>query len=186
MSDKLNNRLFPFTEPGQRATEHYAHVRNVQNRKCGIQPFLTTVGVVIDINDEGYGYRYCFKEHSDAVAALSAWGGVDPLPGPWLKVKGSYRGRTLDHVRGNPHFEAMCAEWRLQGRKVRIKVQGLRRSDNHWVGVEPTDGETWARMEVARVEPSFEDPQLWAIAGKGGLIIMVSAAEFNNQVIIEG
>jgi hypothetical protein len=149
--------------------EAYAHARVVHNRKIGIQPYLTTVGVVVDINTESYAYRYCFKNHSDAVVALNEWDGVDPLPGPWIKVKGAHRGRLLDHKRGDLHFEAMCHEWRLQSRHVRINVgNGL-----------------LYRMEVwaVRVEP--DEGKLFIIYGCGGLALMLDPKKFNEQVILE-
>lgn len=55
---------------------------------CGLMHQAFTVGLFVDINDWGYGYRYCYANMADAREAIRAWDGKDHPPGPWIVRKG--------------------------------------------------------------------------------------------------
>jgi len=65
---------------------------------CALMIYAHTVGIVVNIHAGGYERRYCYDSYVEAAEALRDWitlGGDHP-PGPWIKVKGSYRGQHVD------------------------------------------------------------------------------------------
>lgn len=47
-----------------------------------------TCALCVDLQQWGYGYRYCYERRADAEAALREWDGTGDPPGPWVKLKG--------------------------------------------------------------------------------------------------
>lgn len=80
----------------------YTDLRVVQGKVCGLYPFAFTTGLVVGLDLVGYERRYCFENASDARTALEGWNGQDHPPGPWIKLKGVYKGCMVDIV--NPQF----------------------------------------------------------------------------------
>jgi hypothetical protein len=53
----------------------------------------------LEFGDIGYEYRFCYKNHNEAVKALEVWEGTGDPPGNWIKQKG------LGEDRPNPNYE---------------------------------------------------------------------------------
>lgn len=68
--------------------EGFTHIRVINGKICGIKRFIFTTGLVIGLDDVGYVGRYCYENHSDAVAALNEWNGNGDPNGDWIKYKG--------------------------------------------------------------------------------------------------
>ena len=70
----------------------YQRIKEIPKRGlCGLQEFVFTIGLIHDLDEDGYGGRWCYpKERAvDAVLALELWDGEGDPPGPWIKYKGS-------------------------------------------------------------------------------------------------
>lgn len=80
----------------------YTDARVVDDRLCALRQFMTTYGLVIDIDDTGYQRRYCYENYLDAKDALDEWDGIAHPSGPWIKLKGTYQGQPIDMF--NPNF----------------------------------------------------------------------------------
>lgn len=69
--------------------------RVIAGKLCGVQRFLFTVGLLVNLRFDGqtYGYdaRYCYPDGADAFIALASWNGVGDPPGEWAKEKVSGR-----------------------------------------------------------------------------------------------
>jgi hypothetical protein len=90
--------------PEQLLADGYYELRDVGGTLCGLKNFITTVAVVVGITAQCEGRRYCFREYSDAQAALREY--ADPkkhVGGPWLKCKGIFNGMIVDVL--NPNKE---------------------------------------------------------------------------------
>lgn len=81
----------------------YRAVRRIEGVWCGVQDYLTTRAVVVGLEpDYGYARRYCYQDRAQADAALAAY--TDPAThpsGPWIKVKGEFRGAPIDALNPN-------------------------------------------------------------------------------------
>lgn len=74
----------------------YTELRVIDGKLCGLQRFLFTTGLVVDLDADGYERRYCYERHEDAEAALAAWDGAGHPPGPWIKLKGRLDGCRVE------------------------------------------------------------------------------------------
>lgn len=77
----------------------YQHPRIVAGKLCALRGFLTTIGLVVGVDEDGgYERRYCYKEYAEAWASLCMWNPLlTPHPeGPWIKAKGLYNGVSID------------------------------------------------------------------------------------------
>ena len=54
---------------------------------AGVMRMIHTFGLVVDIDEEGNGGRYCYNNFAEATLALADWDGTGDPPGPWLKAK---------------------------------------------------------------------------------------------------
>lgn len=67
----------------------YQEVRCLSDgRLIGVMRFVYTAGLCVDLDNRGYGVRYCYARMIDAVAAAATWDGIGHPPGPWIKRKG--------------------------------------------------------------------------------------------------
>lgn len=82
----------------------YTHLREVDGVICGLQRFMYTLGLMVNIHMEDifgkeystYEYRFCYpyEKAEEAVLALSVYKyGEDPILG-WIKQKGACIDRT--------------------------------------------------------------------------------------------
>jgi hypothetical protein len=72
------------------AANGYTDIREIPGQGlCGLQKFVFTWGLVVDLSEESYGLRYCFETEAAARAALLAWDGQGHPGGPWIKCKGA-------------------------------------------------------------------------------------------------
>ena len=53
-----------------------------------VQQFLFTWGLMVDLDETGYQYRFCYEHLHDALWAVRNWDGTGDPPGPWIKEKG--------------------------------------------------------------------------------------------------
>lgn len=71
--------------------------RLIDGRVCGVQNFMYTAGLLIDLTFQGeamfydYSARYCYPDVVSAVVALATWDGEGDPPGNWVKEKVSER-----------------------------------------------------------------------------------------------
>lgn len=80
-------------------SEGYTNIKQINGKTCGIYRFIFTAGLVVGIDHAGYEYRFCYKNHNEAVKALEVWDGTGDPPGNWIKQKG------LGGERPNPNYE---------------------------------------------------------------------------------
>lgn len=74
----------------------------VMNGKVyGLVRFIYTTGLMVDVNEYGYAYRYCYESHADALSDFLTWDGRGDPPGNWIKRKGGGDGDFA-----NPAYEA--------------------------------------------------------------------------------
>lgn len=78
----------------------YFDIKIIGDQYCALANFAFTVGLVVDLKENGYGRRYCYENYLDAKTDLNEWDGDDHPSGPWLKCKGFMNGEALDI--GNP------------------------------------------------------------------------------------
>jgi|ERR1041384_7816981 hypothetical protein len=88
------------------AASGYFAVRQLPDgRWIGLQRFLFTFGLCVDLNERhgGYETRFCYEiEYAeDAVDAVMKWDGTGDPPGRWLKQKGGIERMNPHH----PNFE---------------------------------------------------------------------------------
>lgn len=67
----------------------YTDLRRIGDAVCGLHRFNFTTGLVVALDHECYGRRYCYEYEADARIALLAWDGIGHPSGPWIKAKGS-------------------------------------------------------------------------------------------------
>ena len=77
--------------------EGYTHVRVIEDKVCGLLPFIFTWGLVIGIDRSGYEYRYCFEDLAEALWQMENWNGQFHPGVRWVKVKGNYKGVHVNH-----------------------------------------------------------------------------------------
>ena len=69
--------------------------RVIAGKLCGVQGFLFTVSLLVNLRFDGLTYdydaRYCYPNGADAFIALVSWDGVGDPPGAWAKEKVSGR-----------------------------------------------------------------------------------------------
>lgn len=56
----------------------YREVRYVNGMLCGIQRYMFTVGVCVDMDETGYAGRFCFDTWQNAYLFLEEWDGKTP------------------------------------------------------------------------------------------------------------
>lgn len=82
----------------------YFNLKVVDGKICGLMKFMYTIGLVVNIKEWDYEYRYCYP-YANTAECLLDFGvykyGVDPIGG-WVKQKGG----NIDRV--NPAIEE---EW---------------------------------------------------------------------------
>lgn len=66
----------------------YYNVKVVNGKICALFRFIFTIGLVVDCNEHGYKYRYCYENAMDAKKALEEWDGEGHPLGDWIKRKG--------------------------------------------------------------------------------------------------
>jgi hypothetical protein len=80
--------------------EGYRHARVIDGVLCTVHPQAFTFGLFVGLDEYGYERRYCYEKLDDALTALQAY--TDPrgghAPGPWIKVKGNFRGSHVDEL----------------------------------------------------------------------------------------
>ena len=75
----LDNLLLDFLKK-----EGYTNIRICSNGNIvAIYRFIFTVAIISDINDTGYGDRWCYHTETAAIAALEAWNGIEGEPTGW-------------------------------------------------------------------------------------------------------
>jgi hypothetical protein len=89
------------TELPERWRDVFMLTREIPGRGlCGVQRFLYTCGLLVDMRFDGLSYdykaRYCYPIAADALHDLLHWDGVGDPPGDWHteKVSGRIRGET--------------------------------------------------------------------------------------------
>lgn len=91
------------------AADGYVALREIDGVICGLQPFMYTVGLMVNIHMEDvfdkeystYEYRFCYphEKAQEAILALSVYKyGEDPILG-WIKQKGSGIDRTNPNLK---------------------------------------------------------------------------------------
>lgn len=71
------------------AENGYYNIRVIEGKGvCGINRFMFTYGLVVNLDATGYSDRYCYHTEGEATEALSAWDGTGHPPGNWIKHKG--------------------------------------------------------------------------------------------------
>jgi hypothetical protein len=77
--------------------EGFVHLRHIPGLGlCGIKQYIVTFGIVVGIDEMGYQARFCFEHFADAELAFHDWDGTDYPSGPWIKLKGFWRGQPVD------------------------------------------------------------------------------------------
>lgn len=80
----------------------YFDMRVIDGQLCGLHRYAYTTGIVVGLTELSYERRYCYPLHREAVAAFEAMTTVDKHPdGPWVKVKGRFKGELLDDLNPN-------------------------------------------------------------------------------------
>jgi hypothetical protein len=80
----------------------YIYPREIDNvGVCAVLPFLFTYGLVVEIDEYGYGGRYCFSNLGEAIAALEQWDGKDHPQGNWIKYKGWKGEKSNENITHN-------------------------------------------------------------------------------------
>ena len=70
----------------------YSCIRLMPNGQIyGVQKFLFTYGLMINLSFVGYERRYCYQREVAAATALVMWDGEGDPPGLWIKEKPSDR-----------------------------------------------------------------------------------------------
>ncbi|EKS67896.1 MULTISPECIES: hypothetical protein [Caballeronia] len=73
------------------AVNNYSDYRTFENeRDACIAPFLFTYAILADLDEWGYGDRWCYHTYADARRALDAWDG-EYEPAGWLRHPASGR-----------------------------------------------------------------------------------------------
>lgn len=72
---------------------YFLLVETEDHKICGLLPFMFTTGLVVDIDQFGYGRRYCYPNTESAVDGYVKWlaNGTtfnDPQDDMWIKCKG--------------------------------------------------------------------------------------------------
>lgn len=79
-------------------------LRYVGGVLCGVQDYLTTRGLMVGIApDYPCERRYCYENRAEADVALASY--TDPTDHPagmWIKVKGVFRGKSINAL--NPRW----------------------------------------------------------------------------------
>ena len=73
-------------------SQGYTHIKEIPGRGlCGFRDFMFTIGVCHDLDEDGFGGRWCYPRSRmvDALIVLDIWDGEGDPPGPWVKYKGS-------------------------------------------------------------------------------------------------
>ena len=89
-------------------TEEYGffRVRRLEDgRVIGLKRFMFTIGLVYDIDDGGYGGRFCYSDLVDAMDAFDTWDGIRDPSGNWIKEKGRNIERTNPKLRQGVEHE---------------------------------------------------------------------------------
>lgn len=71
----------------------------------GLSNYMFTTGIVVGLTKFFYERRYCYPDLRSASDGLIQWAArdfKDHPPGPWIKVKGSYKGEPIDEL--NPEY----------------------------------------------------------------------------------
>lgn len=64
---------------------------------CTLRPFIHTVGVCYDVDETGYGGRFCFPDLLTATTAYMEYtGGADEVPEDCIKPKGRMKKQPPD------------------------------------------------------------------------------------------
>jgi len=70
-------------------SEGYEHIKQIPGiGLCGLKRMAFTTGLFCNMDEEVYGYRYCFHSYREALKSLNEWDGVGDAPGNWIKRKG--------------------------------------------------------------------------------------------------
>lgn len=73
----------------------YLHpVYRISEGWCGILKLMFTHAIVSEINQTGYGDRWCYKSEADAKDALMRWSELAEEPKGWHRHPGT--GRRID------------------------------------------------------------------------------------------
>ena len=54
----------------------YREIQYINGMLCGIQRYMFTVGVCVDMDETGYRMRFCFDTWQNAFLFLNEWDGV--------------------------------------------------------------------------------------------------------------
>lgn len=69
--------------------EGYTSLRRLGGQLCGLQGYNFTCALVVGLEAQGYGRRYCYESDAEAAEAIRVWDGEGHPPGPWIKCKGA-------------------------------------------------------------------------------------------------
>lgn len=79
----------------------YFFIREIEGRGlCALRRMVFTVGLFVDLDEEGSNGRYCFPSLQEAVHSILSWDGKDDPDGDWIKFKGPKEERK------NPRYGA--------------------------------------------------------------------------------
>jgi hypothetical protein len=82
--------------------EGFYGLRLVKGTILGMQRYLTTVAIVVEIKERGYGRRYCYQVQAEATEALRVYDNPGEHPtGNWVKLKGIFNGKGVDMLNPN-------------------------------------------------------------------------------------
>lgn len=78
----------------------YLIVKSINGHWCGVRRMAFTTGLFVNIDNFGYGHRYCYHTTKEATDALNKYYNLtlDP-PGNWIKMKGAGEDRP------NPNYK---------------------------------------------------------------------------------
>lgn len=75
----------------------YFSLKYIQGKLCGLQTYMYTCGLVVDIDEIGYERRYCYPSILSASLALDYYEDLDShAGGAWIKCKGRFKGNPVD------------------------------------------------------------------------------------------
>jgi hypothetical protein len=66
----------------------YLATRVIDGKVYGLTRFIFTIGLIVDVQEDGYERRYCYDSLGEAMSDFKTWDGRGHPPGAWIKCKG--------------------------------------------------------------------------------------------------
>lgn len=98
--------------------ENYFDVKYMNGRFYALQQQVYTVGLFVGLDLHGYEHRYCYETLLEAKTAIASWDGCGLAPGPWVKLKGTFRGQFADWNRMQAEIRVMHTLMELEPEAV--------------------------------------------------------------------